>query len=109
MPSIPEITCTDVSQLSSESNSNTVLLDVREEKEFQLGHIANAIFFPLSKLEENVSSLDPNANYIAICRVGGRSGAATKFLLSQNFKSVKNMVGGMIEWARVIDPSIKVM
>mgnify|MGYP003972452929 CR=1 FL=1 len=106
---IPEITCTDVSQLNSESMSDIVLLDVREEQEFQFGHISNAMFFPLSKIEENVSSLDITANYIVICRVGGRSGAATKFLLSKNFKKVRNMIGGMVEWARIIDSSINVL
>lgn len=45
-------------------NENTVVIDVREAPDFIQGHIENALNVPLSKLTEQLSSLQ---QYKKIC------------------------------------------
>jgi rhodanese-related sulfurtransferase len=41
--------------------------------------------------------LDKTNHYIVVCRSGGRSGMAARFLEQQGY-NVTNMTGGMMEW-----------
>lgn len=61
------------------------------------GHIPGIIHIPLGLLEFRMHELNKNEPYVIVCRSGGRSGNATRFLESQGF-DVSNMVGGMLAW-----------
>ncbi|PFL66296.1 rhodanese [Priestia megaterium] len=73
------------------------ILDVREVGEVKTGKIPNALNIPLPLLEFRMHELDKANNYIVVCRSGGRSGMAARFLEQQGY-SVTNMTGGMMEW-----------
>ncbi|MFJ8460439.1 rhodanese-like domain-containing protein [Lysinibacillus xylanilyticus] len=73
------------------------LIDVRELDEVESGHIPGIIHIPLGLLEFRMHELNKNEPYVIVCRSGGRSGNATRFLESQGF-DVSNMVGGMLAW-----------
>ncbi|MBY0029701.1 rhodanese-like domain-containing protein [Priestia aryabhattai] len=73
------------------------ILDVREVEEVKTGKIPNALNIPLPLLEFRMHELDKAKNYIVVCRSGGRSGMAARFLERQGY-SVTNMTGGMMEW-----------
>ncbi|MBT2569950.1 rhodanese-like domain-containing protein [Planococcus sp. ISL-110] len=80
-----------------ESNQPTNLIDVRETNEVAAGKIPGAINIPLGLLEFRMSELDKSTEYIMVCRSGGRSGQATRFLENQGY-TVTNMDGGMLDW-----------
>jgi rhodanese-related sulfurtransferase len=73
------------------------LIDVREVDEVAAGKIPGTINIPLHLLEFRMNELDKSKEYIMVCRSGGRSGQATKFLESQGY-NVTNMTGGMLAW-----------
>lgn len=73
------------------------IIDVREVDEVTEGKIPGAINIPLGLLEFRMNELDKNTEYTMVCRSGGRSGQATKFLESHGYKAV-NMAGGMLAW-----------
>lgn len=73
------------------------LIDVREVDEVEAGHIPGIIHIPLGLLEFRMHELNKNESYVVICRSGGRSGQAARFLESHGF-DVANMVGGMLAW-----------
>lgn len=73
------------------------LIDVREVDEVETGKIPGAVNIPLGLLEFRDNELDKSHEYIMVCRSGGRSGKATKYLESKGFK-VMNMAGGMLDW-----------
>ncbi len=83
-----------------------VLLDVREPWENQLAKLENSILIPLSTLPQTLSKLDKNAEIIAYCHHGMRSGDATGFLLQQGFSNVKNLIGGIDAWSLQIDGNV---
>lgn len=91
-----EITATEV-QKRLEHGENLNIIDVREVEEVQAGHIPGITNIPLGLLEFRAHELDKNKPYIMVCRSGGRSGQASKYLESQGF-NVTNMTGGMLSW-----------
>lgn len=77
--------------------AGAVLLDVREDDEWQLGHAPGAVHIPLSDVPARYGELDPDADLYVICRQGGRSLEAVKYLVNLGYEAV-NVVGGMVAW-----------
>ncbi len=80
-----------------------VILDVREEPEFQSGHIPGAIHIPIESIEAAVDHLDRQAEIAVVCRSGRRSDYACQILSRNGFANVKNVVPGMSQWTGPID------
>jgi rhodanese-related sulfurtransferase len=78
------------------------MVDVREEEEVAAGMIPNAIHIPLGELPERHGEIPRNAEVIIICRSGQRSGKATDYLEMLGCTDVKNMVGGMLAWEKLV-------
>jgi adenylyltransferase/sulfurtransferase len=89
-----------------EKGDNLVLLDVREQWEYDLAKLAGSILIPLGTLPQSMAKLDRKAEIIAICHHGMRSADATNFLLQQGFASVKNLVGGIDAWSVQVDGTV---
>jgi rhodanese-related sulfurtransferase len=98
-PAVPEI---DVATLAADRAAGTdvQLVDVREPNEWDAGHMPGAVLIPLGDLAVRARELDPARPVVVVCRSGNRSATATAFLLQSGFRDVKNLVGGMIAWAR---------
>jgi rhodanese-related sulfurtransferase len=89
----------DVSTVESlRQNDDVVVLDVREDWEYNEGHIPGAKLVPLGQIPNRLDEIPQDKTVIAVCRSGNRSGQATNFLREQGFENVHNMVGGMNAW-----------
>ncbi len=86
-------------QLMSHENGS-LLLDVREDSEYQSGHIKDSIHIPMGALASRVDELDKykNKNVILGCRSGSRSGRACRILKKHGFDKVHNLRGGVLAW-----------
>ncbi|MGI5849999.1 MAG: FAD-dependent oxidoreductase [Christensenellales bacterium] len=73
---------------------DTVLLDVRTQREVQMGAIPKSVNIPVDSLRENISTLDKSKSYIVYCAVGIRAYIACRILLQNGFKNVRNLAGG---------------
>ncbi len=78
-----------------------VLLDSREQKEFNTSHIKDAKcvgydFFKGKQISNMIS--DKNATIIVYCSVGIRSGTIGDKLIKMGYKNVYNLYGGIFEW-----------
>ena len=73
--------------------TNTMLIDVRTDIEFENGHLEGAINIPVDELRERMSELDKNKEILEYCQVGIRGYIAAR-ILSQNGFKVKNLTGG---------------
>ncbi len=74
------------------------LLDVRQPKEYEVGHLAGAILIPLKELPDRLGELAKEKPLIVYCATGGRSKAASQLLAGKDFASVYNMAGGIKAW-----------
>lgn len=83
-----------------ENASRVQIVDVREPDEFTgpLGHIPGAMLLPLGQLSERVGELSRETPIVAVCRSGGRSAQAIRFLQKQGFTKLANLPGGMTRW-----------
>ena len=73
------------------------LLDVREEYEYQEGHIKGAVNLPLREILEKKDTLPKNKDIYVYCRSGHRSADAVNFLKSLGFEKVHNIEGDFID------------
>lgn len=67
-----------------------VILDVRTEKEFQMGHINGSLNISLGMIRERYVELDPKKTYITVCSHGLRSVKVESILKEKGFKNVYN-------------------
>jgi rhodanese-related sulfurtransferase len=98
MDSEPVVAQTDVAGLPAEFGPDTVLLDVREDDEWQRGHAAEARHIPMGQVPARLNEIDPQAKLYVICKAGGRSQKVAQFLAGNGFEPV-NVSGGMLAWA----------
>jgi len=104
---VKEITCIELKK-KLDGQENILIIDVREDYERDISNIEGSIHIPLGELEDRLDELTPSQEYILQCRSGARSAAAAEILMSEGFKDVKNLVGGINEWARSIDNTLQV-
>jgi len=83
-----------------------VLLDVREQWEYDLAKLSGSLLIPLATLPQSLARLNRDSEIIAICHHGMRSADATNFLLQQGFTKVKNLVGGIDAWSAQVDGTV---
>ena len=84
-----------------------VILDVREQNEFDVGHIAGAVLLPVGTITaETASAVIPNQDSVVLvyCRSGNRSKTASKALAELGYTEVYEF-GGINTWPyEVIKP-----
>jgi phage shock protein E len=77
---------------------DVVILDVREQDEWDAGHIPGAVFMPMGEVPARLSEIPTDKTVIVQCRSGNRSSQVTDFLVKQGFTNVHNMTGGINAW-----------
>jgi rhodanese-related sulfurtransferase len=77
-----------------------VILDVRNQSEFDLGHLYDATLIPLFMLENRTIELQNHINdkIIVYCSAGSRSTQACQLLIEKGFTKVYNIIGGINAW-----------
>ena len=82
------------------NKENTLVLDVRLEKEYKEGHILDAIHIPVGALESRIKEIADHKtdNIIIYCQTGMRSKQAGKVLKKHGFESMFNIEGGINAW-----------
>ncbi len=89
-----------------DAGEHFVLLDVREDWEWELAHLDGAIHIPLREVESKIDTLDPAAEIVIYCHVGQRSVDACLILWNAGFRRVRNLTGGINAWSELVDPSV---
>jgi sulfur-carrier protein adenylyltransferase/sulfurtransferase len=102
---VPEITATEVKQMMDE-NKPFVLVDVREPHEFEICNIPGAKLIPLGEVPKRMHELNSADDIVVHCRSGVRSAKAVEFLMKSGFQKIHNLKGGVLAWARDVDPSM---
>jgi rhodanese-related sulfurtransferase len=78
-------------------DGDAVLIDVRQESEWDVGHAPMATLIPLAEVPDHLDELPRDRLIICACRSGARSLRAASFLQESGF-DVVNLSGGMLAW-----------
>jgi len=80
------------------------LLDVREQDEWEAGHVDGALHIPMGQVTARLGEL-PDERLYVMCRVGGRSAQVVQYLVAQGREAV-NIDGGMYAWEAAGRPMV---
>ncbi len=99
---VPEI---DIEALDGHVRAGRLVLDVREDDEYQAGHVPGAVHIPLSTVPDQLDDLPVEAPVFVVCAVGGRSARAVRFLRAQGLDAT-NVAGGTKAWIEAGKPVV---
>ena len=90
------------------NSEDAVFVDIRDSKDFNAGHIANAVNIPFSALASRMNELDKYKDkpLILVCKSGQTVNMAGKTLREKGFNAVR-MSGGMMEWSNQNLPVVR--
>ena len=91
------------------NREKAVVVDVRDKKEFDAGHIVDAINIPFSALDTRLDELKKfrERPIVVTCKMGQHAGAAGKILHGAGFKQIKRLSGGIGTWKADGMPLVK--
>jgi rhodanese-related sulfurtransferase len=97
-----EISVLELSEIL-EKNPATVLIDVREQEEFDEVNLSGKLI-PLSEFESRWQEIPQEGPVYLYCRSGRRSRTALEFLKKQGYGNCYNVTGGILAWLNEINP-----
>ena len=82
-----------------DSEEGYIILDVREQDEYDAGHISGAILIPYTQIEAKANEmlLDKDQLILVYCRSGRRSKIAAEALAELGYTNIKEF-GGILDW-----------
>ena len=92
------ITAEEAKQIM-DTEEGYIILDVREQDEYDAGHIPGAILIPYTEIEEKAEDVltDKDQLILVYCRSGRRSKIAAEALVELGYTNIKEF-GGIIDW-----------
>lgn len=84
------------------------IIDVREPHEWDISHIEGAELIPLGQLAGRMNELDSAQEIVLQCKSGARSMRALELLYTAGFRKLKNLKGGINQWAREVDAKLPI-
>ena len=103
---VPQVSADDLKKRLP--SNGLVVVDVRNDSEWDEGHIADAIHIPLGQLAQRVNEIPASDNIVVHCQGGSRSSIAVSLLQKLGRKNVANLTGGYRRWLEVQSPKLKV-
>jgi rhodanese-related sulfurtransferase len=91
---MPEVTAAEAKQIIE---SDSQLVDVRTDVEFQAGHIPGATHIPMADVQRESANLDRDKPVVIYCRSGNRSGPAADAFAASGWDA-HSIEGGLIAW-----------
>jgi rhodanese-related sulfurtransferase len=98
-PPVPSVPANEVAD-------DAFLLDVREPDEYAAGHAPGAHHVPMMEIPARLADVPTDDDVVVVCRSGGRSGQVVSYLQANGWENVRNLAGGMQDWARAGRPVI---
>lgn len=88
----------DVAEVPTSFDESVILLDVREDDEWQRGHADGATHMPMGDVPSRMGEIDTDATLYVVCHAGGRSSRVAQYLARNGYEPI-NVAGGMLAWA----------
>lgn len=101
------LTPTQLQDYLNNTDITPVLLDVREQWEFDYCSIKDSLLIPMGELPNRLDELEKNSEIIMICHHGIRSRQMGYYMEQMGFASIINLEGGVEQWATDVEPTMK--
>ncbi len=92
--------------LADTGRARPLLLDVRENWEFETCQIAGSTQIAMQTIPARMQELDDDAEIVCICHHGARSMQVAAFLERNGFSKITNLTGGIHAWAVQVDSTM---
>ena len=92
----PEVDVHSVAEVKD--RDDVYVLDVREQWEYDEGHIPGVTLLPMGEVPSRLDEIPTDREVIVTCRSGNRSGQVTDYLRQNGFDNAHNMQGGIVAW-----------
>jgi rhodanese-related sulfurtransferase len=102
---MPELRNITVDEALALIGNGALLLDVREDNEWEAGHAAVATHVTLSEVPDHLGDFAKDRLIVCVCRSGARSARAAAFLIEHGYDAI-NLEGGMLAWAGEDEPLV---
>ncbi|WNF38631.1 rhodanese-like domain-containing protein [Bacillaceae bacterium IKA-2] len=79
-------------------DSTTIIIDVREEEEYEEAHIPRIPLLPMSEIVDVIDDFAKDKKYVLVCRSGRRSQEVALFFKDNGIDEVANYADGMLGW-----------
>jgi rhodanese-related sulfurtransferase len=96
---LPSVSAADVAD-------DAYLLDVREQDEWDAGHMPGAHLVPMSGLIARIDEVPTDGPVVVVCRSGHRSGQVVNYLRAHGHDNVVNLDGGIVDWVATGRPIV---
>lgn len=92
--------------LSSQQVTNLIngegalVLDIRDTKDFQAGHITGSVNIPYTKVAERMGEIEAHKEktVVLVCAMGQHAGMVGRTLHAKGFNDVRRLAGGISSW-----------
>ena len=105
-PSSSDVATVEELKTRLDRKDSFLLLDVREQREFEICRIPGSVLIPLGELPSRLDELKGRDDMIVHCKSGVRSGKAVALLRGSGFAGARNLTGGILAWIERIDPTL---
>jgi len=85
-----------------------LLLDVRENWEFEICSIDNSLLIPMGQIPAKLDQIASDQEIVVICHHGIRSANVCRYLEHQGYEQMINLSGGVDAWAKDVDINMAV-
>jgi len=84
------------------NHKDAVIVDVREQKEYETGHLMNSKLIPLGTIKGRIGELEKYREHpiVLVCGSGQRSKIAAAQLKNKGFAQAYSLVGGVVAWRK---------
>lgn len=100
-----EVPQANIGEVPANFDDNVILLDVREDDEWQRGHAPEALHIPMGDVPARMAEIDAEATLFVVCHAGGRSQRVAQYLARNGYEPI-NVTGGMLAWAEAGRPVV---
>ena len=103
-----EISATEAQQLL-DSSSSILLLDCRNQDEYDLVHIENSTLIPMDQVTIRTGEIGElkKERIVVYCHMGVRSLMVCRWLRENGFPNTQSMAGGIDAWSVAVDPTLR--
>ena len=105
---LPEVIEINPDQALEKSSQGALFVDVREQDELDQASydVKDLIHIPLGTFEQRYTELPQDRDIVLVCRSGGRSLRAARFMMAKGYNRVFNLQHGIIHWIQCGKPII---